>query len=296
MADISNQPLISVIINCHNGDKYLKQTIDSIFDQNYENWEIIFWDNMSTDNSAYIIKSYSDKRIKYYMATEYTPLGEARNLAIEKATGKWCSFLDSDDIWMPDKLGRQVEIINKDSDSGVIYGQMLVYKDSKNQNSIWSERMCKYSKKTTIKKLPEGEIFNQLLRANFVPLLTAIFKKDLFIKAGGVSKHMDIAEDYDLFLKLSRLTKFKAVQDVVAYYRVHSSNASIVKQEQSFSEVLEIINKYLPEKGAIYGLKVHNTVYSIFEIRDGRIVKGLVHFIKHGSINSILYLMKRRFF
>nr|MCH9813328.1 glycosyltransferase [Campylobacterota bacterium] len=76
-----NQPLVSVVINCYNSDTYLKEAIESVFNQTYQNWEIIFWDNQSTDRSAEIIKSYNDNRIKYFYAPVHTPLGEARNLA-----------------------------------------------------------------------------------------------------------------------------------------------------------------------------------------------------------------------
>ena len=296
MANISDQPLISIVINCYNGEKYLAKTIDSIFEQTYENWEIVFWDNRSTDNSAKVIQSYLDSRIKYYLATDHTPLGKARNLAIEKATGEWCAFLDSDDIWVASKLSRQLDVINKNQDIGVVYGQMLVYVEGGQHNSVWSKRMRKYTKKTIMKNLPEGRIFNQLLRVNFVPLLTAIFKRDLFMEVNGVSEHMEIAEDYDLFLKLSCLTKFRAVQDVVAYYRLHDNNTSIVKQEQCFLEISEIINRYFPDKAAISGLEVHNTVSSISKIRNGEVIKGMMYFIRHGSIAGLAHLIAYKFF
>ena len=79
----SYQPLISVIMNCYNGAKFLEEAIDSIYSQTYSNWEIIFWDNASTDDSASIAKSYDD-RLKYHLALETTPLGEARDLALKK--------------------------------------------------------------------------------------------------------------------------------------------------------------------------------------------------------------------
>lgn len=78
-----NNPLVSVIMNCYNSETYLKDAIA----QTYENWEIIFWDNQSIDKSPKIVKSYTDKRIKYFYAPEHTLLGEARNKAIEKADG-----------------------------------------------------------------------------------------------------------------------------------------------------------------------------------------------------------------
>ena len=107
---------------------------------------------------------------------------------------------------------------------------------------------------------------------------------------------MEIAEDYDLFLKLSCLTDFKAIQGVVAYYRIHGSNVSLVKQEQCFVEILEIMDKYLPDQLAVSGLKVHNTIRAIYEIRNGKIIKGLNHFILHGSVKSLAYLAKNKFF
>jgi len=296
MNDVDSSLLVSIVINCYNGEKYLSKTIDSIFKQTYENWEIIFWDNQSTDASAKIIQSYSDDRIKYFQSVNYTPLGEARNMAIEKTSGEWCAFLDSDDIWVSDKLEKQIDIVNKDQDAGVVYGQMLVNVEDVKRNSLWSKKMSKYTQKTMMKDLPEGGVFNQLLKVNFTPLLTAIFKRDLFLSVGGVSEHMEIAEDYDLFLKLSCLTKFRAVQDVVAYYRVHDRNTSLTKQEKCFTEILEIINRYLPNKAAVSGLKMHNTVWAIYKIRSGEVVKGLNYFIQNGSVNSLAYLVKSKFF
>ena len=74
-----NQPLVSIIMNCFNGEKYLKNAIDSVILQTYKNWELIFWDNRSVDKSAEIFKSYKDKRFKYYYASQHTPLYDARN-------------------------------------------------------------------------------------------------------------------------------------------------------------------------------------------------------------------------
>ena len=100
--------LISVIMNCHNGETFLEESLKSLFAQSYENWELIFWDNLSTDNSKKILKKFNDKRIKYYLSDNFTNLYEARNLAIEKASGKYISFLDTDDLWTKDKLKKQL--------------------------------------------------------------------------------------------------------------------------------------------------------------------------------------------
>ena len=77
-------PLVSIIMNCYNGDKYLRKSIKSIISQSYKNWELIFWDNNSEDNSKNILKSFKDKRILYFRSKKFMKLYHARNLAIKK--------------------------------------------------------------------------------------------------------------------------------------------------------------------------------------------------------------------
>ena len=93
------RPLVSIIMNCYNGEKFLNESLNSIFSQSYENWELIFWDNISTDDSLNIVKKFSDKRIKHYQSDKFEKLYKARNLAIAKASGEYICFLDVDDIW-----------------------------------------------------------------------------------------------------------------------------------------------------------------------------------------------------
>ena len=91
--------LISIIVNCYNGEKYLKDTIQSVLNQKYQNWEMIFWDNQSNDNSKKIINKYNDNRIKYFYSNKKLPLYAARNEAIKKSSGELIAFLDTDDWW-----------------------------------------------------------------------------------------------------------------------------------------------------------------------------------------------------
>ena len=95
---METRPLVSIIMNCHNGERFLKEAITSVYDQTYSNWEIIFWDNFSSDKSAEIAMSY-DERVKYFFNQNKTSLGEARNLAMNKASGKYVCFLDCDDMY-----------------------------------------------------------------------------------------------------------------------------------------------------------------------------------------------------
>ena len=82
---MSNLPLVSIIVNCYNGEKFLKNCLDSIINQSYKNWEIIFWDNLSNDKSKIMLNEYSKHPLKYFKSESFLKLYEARNLAIKKA-------------------------------------------------------------------------------------------------------------------------------------------------------------------------------------------------------------------
>ena len=87
-------PLVSIIVNCFNGEKYLKEALQSVLKQTYKNWELIFWDNQSTDNSKKIFYEFDEKRFKYFSSEKHTTLYEARNNAINKSKGEIIAFLD----------------------------------------------------------------------------------------------------------------------------------------------------------------------------------------------------------
>ena len=98
------QELVSIILNCYNGEKYLKDALETVINQSYYNWELIFWDNKSTDNSAKILRTFKIKKLKYFLSKKHTSLYAARNLAIKKATGEYIGFIDADDLWEKNKL------------------------------------------------------------------------------------------------------------------------------------------------------------------------------------------------
>ena len=126
-------PLISIVMNCHNGEKYLKDSLNSIINQTYENWELIFFDNISTDRSKKILDQFNDQRIKYYKSEKFINLYDARNLAVEKCNGNFVSFLDTDDSWYPDKLEKQINLYEKNPSCDLIYTNCKIYDEKKIQ-------------------------------------------------------------------------------------------------------------------------------------------------------------------
>lgn len=282
-----NQPLVSVIMNCYNSDRYLKEAIDSVMAQTYPTWEIIFWDNQSTDNSASIVKSYNDNRIKYFYSPKHTLLGEARNLAVEKASGSWIGFLDCDDIWLANKLEKQIGLIN--DGIGLIYSRMEFLVENSGTDTMMAKSIQKkiYPK---MKVLPAGDVFSKLLYECFIPLPSVIIKKVLFQQVGGIDNNLKVAEDYDIFLKIANIAKVVAVENILCKYRIHANNLSHSNMKETFDESILLIQRYLPDKHAKqafhfwnnkkdYYLKQHNIVRKVCNMAVLLFKKILIRFI-----------------
>ena len=224
----TNNPLVSIIMNCYNGEKYLKQAVDSILNQSFRNFEVIFWDNKSTDQSAKIYKSYKDKRLKYYYSKKFTNLYEARNLAINLSKGTYIAFLDTDDYWIKDKLRIQMAKFN-DKNVSLVYANYFLYNQITKKKKIYTEKV-----------LPQGYISKDLLKNYLIGISTVILRKSLFDKY-NFNPRFNIIGDFDLFLRLSKKFKFSAVQEPLVYYRVHNKSYS----KNNYSEEINELNYWI---------------------------------------------------
>jgi glycosyltransferase involved in cell wall biosynthesis len=288
---------VSVIINCYNSAAYLKEALESVLSQTFSDWEVIFWDNQSSDESSIIFNSYSDKRFHYYLAPEHTVLGEARNLAVEKACGEWLAFLDCDDVWLPEKLHKQVSIILEESDNlGLVYGFSQVLLEEGNElNTAWVRTMRSSNKKKLSRQhLPEGNIFSKLLKENFVPLVSGVVSRSAYWQVGGIKPELKQAEDYDLFIKISKDFKVRAVQEIVCNYRVHQLNMTHSHLETNYKESISLVSKYLPIDSAKKGLQSHQNAYAVHEIRMGSIFGGLKRILFHGNLLILISIILKK--
>lgn len=211
---MTEKPLVSVIINCYNSEKYLRETIDSLIAQTYENWEAIFWDNCSSDKTAEIINSYNEPRFRYYLAEKNTPLGKARNLAMEKVSGEYLCFLDSDDIWEPMFLENCSTILSNNEDVGLVYTRYTHFSDT----AKWLSRGIGNSGIIEISRLING--YN-------IGLSAALFKKSIVREKYLLfDTRFSLIEDFDFFLKLACRTKVYYINLSLMNYRHHSHQSS----------------------------------------------------------------------
>lgn len=110
-----NGELVSIIMPSYNTGQYISESIKSVIDQTYDNWELIIVDDCSTDNTDEVVKSFDDFRIKYIKNNKNLGAALSRNIALRESKGKWIAFLDSDDLWSRDKLEKQIEFMLKNN-------------------------------------------------------------------------------------------------------------------------------------------------------------------------------------
>tara|TARA_X000000950_G_C13787334_1_gene607847 strand:- start:43 stop:843 length:801 start_codon:yes stop_codon:yes gene_type:complete len=261
----SKEPLISIVMNCHNGSEFINRSVNSIRKQNYKKWELIFWDNNSTDNTKKVIKNIKDKRIKYFSSRKFNNLYYSRNQAIKKTKGEYICFLDVDDEWKPNKLNKQIRIM-KDYDYDVIFSNYLVKNEIKK----------KYEKKITENEIDSKNITQQLLNNYFLGILTVMLKKKIFNKKKFANKY-NIIGDFDFFLKLSLTKNFYFIKEPLAVYNIHKSNYSL----KNFPEYIKELSFWINQNNNRY-FKDHNLIhlkYLLFKLKIKNLLNNLRYFM-----------------
>ena len=223
-----NNPFISIIINCYNSDEFLKKSIDSVYSQTYKNWEIIFWDNNSSDKSSSIAKSY-DKKLIYFKSNKTTRLYEARNEALKKCKGDFVAFLDCDDMWVESKLQKQVQLLKKNCN--IIYGG---YDNVDENDKLIS---------VDLNNLVSGSITNYLFKRNMISIGCVLIKKSVLLEY-KFDPYYDLLGDYDLWVRLSLRYKFCVIKEVLEHSRQHKKNISKSLKHKWLKERRYFYRKY----------------------------------------------------
>lgn len=201
-------PKVSVIMNCYNGERYLREAIDSVFAQTFADWEIIFWDNVSTDGSAEIAHSYKDERFRYFRAERNVPLGAARKLAMEQACGEWIGFLDTDDFWLPQKLERQLQVLDG-SDHVLCYaGIREIHPDGSDIRVV-------------LPAYTSGQMLDAQLRDFDINMVTPLLRRAAMIEHGlSFDPNVTASEEYNLFMRLMAKGTVCALKEVLGCWRI----------------------------------------------------------------------------
>lgn len=206
------KPKVSVVIPSFNRGKYIAATLNSILKQSFSDFEVIFIDDGSTDSTKEILNYYcqQDYRIKYF----WQPNSEravARSYGMGLALGDYIALVDSDDIWYPHKLEQQVHILETNPDVILCYASV-------NRISMAGRRVASAIRQ---KQGKSGFVFFDLLMRNFIPSVTPVFRKEILKKIGDQASEYIPYEDWDYWLRMSRLGKFYHISEPLGDYRLH---------------------------------------------------------------------------
>mgnify|MGYP001560062154 CR=1 FL=1 len=192
---------ISAIIPAYNAEKYIKDAIESVLAQTYPAYEIIVVDDGSTDRTRETVKELQVSSCRYqveikYIYQENKGPGAARNAGIKVAKGEYIAFLDSDDMWMPEKIEKQARLLHN-SDYAMVYCDMGHEVDGK---LIYKA----YLKEKGYKGVGSGDIYEKLLKENFIFTPTVLARKEALVKIGYFDESYRICEDYKMWLNIAK--------------------------------------------------------------------------------------------
>lgn len=219
---LASGDLVTVITPVFNAEFYMSATIESVIAQTYENWEMIIVDDSSADNSVEIAASYAsrDNRVHLVELDANSGAARARNVGIEQARGRYIAFIDSDDLWKPSKLEKQVAFMRK-SGSALSYGAYDVI-DATGQTK------AKFVP-------PETLTYTDLLKTNSIGCLTAMYDTKQLGKV--LMPLVRRRQDLGLWLKiLKRIPEARGLDEPLAQYRVHSDSMSADKWKSAMAQ------------------------------------------------------------
>lgn len=223
-------------MNCYNSARFLREAIDSVLSQTYLNWELICFDNNSNDSTQLIIRSYDDDRIKYFRSDNYLTLSTARNKAIGNCSGTFIAFLDSDDIWISNKLEKQVELLVANPLLGLVYSDVTYF------NWETSKEMRLYHTRTKY----VGDCFREMITDYFLCISSCIIRSQI-VRSNHIkfNDSLEVCEDYDYFLRIALESPIDLVPEVLTKYRLHNGSLTYNKRILFIEEKSFLLKKYL---------------------------------------------------
>ncbi|MBD3287791.1 glycosyltransferase [candidate division KSB1 bacterium] len=237
--------LVSIIIPMYNSEKTLENTFETLIIQTYQDIEILLIDDGSTDRTAEIALSFAQKYSNvYYHHKENGGVASARNLGLKKAAGKLIALCDHDELWLPQKLEKQVPLFD-DPETGLVYsGHNVKHIKNGKENVMNNGRRIYY----------EGDCFHKILQFNFIPTNTVVIREKCFEKVGDFysGKEMHGTDDRHMWIRIARYYKIRAVKEVLITHVIHGDNWSLNENRMLNSAIacLDDISKQFPAKSS----------------------------------------------
>ena len=228
--------MVSVIIPVYNSERYISEAVESVLNQTYRNLQVIVINDGSTDGTERALEPYMD-HINYFFQ-ENRGVAAARNVGIRSSRGRYIAFLDSDDIWMPEKLENQVSYMIGHPEFKFLYSDYVYFNDD-NLDVKDSIPLYKNAK-------PAGCIFHNLvMSSHFLHTSTVLAKREIIEEVGGFDERFRLGEDYELWLRISAIYDIGYVEGVFSGYRRHPGSLTANNYNQEVPWEIRAIEKNL---------------------------------------------------
>jgi glycosyltransferase involved in cell wall biosynthesis len=220
-------PLLSVIIPCFNHASFVGEAIEAVLAQSLGDLELIVVDDCSQDNSKEVIEKYvrHDPRVRAIYHEINQGISPTRDSAIRVARGEYLAFCDADDMWMPTKIGRQLELLEKNPEHDVAYCDAAII------NEYGMETGGRFSDRFSVPGDGSGRLFEHLCTRNFINIQTAVLRRECIMDSGYFDdgEGIRLVDDWWFWLRVSYRHSFIYTDEVLAKYRVHGKSTGLVQ-------------------------------------------------------------------
>jgi glycosyltransferase involved in cell wall biosynthesis len=235
---MTENPLVSVIIPSFNSRLYIGDAIRSVLDQDYPKLEVIVVDDGSTDGTPDEARRFGERVLVLEQANAGP--AAARNLGVAVAKGELIAFIDADDIWVPGKLTAQVEYLGDHPEVGVVFGRFLRWCARPDGSFGPLPELPATGTPCSIVSEASGWIYPEMLLDSLVWIVSAMVRRNIWVSLNGLDESLRTGEDYDFFVRASRMCPMHRLDRVVAYYRIHKeSTTHVVRPQNNECIVLE---------------------------------------------------------
>ncbi len=186
------QPLVSILITTFNSERYIRESLDSALSQTYPNFEVVVVDGGSTDGTREIIREYADPRVRPIFSEKRLGIKEGRNLLFKEARGEFLTFLDSDDVYLPEKVAEEAAFLEAHQDYAAVYCDIRYFFDGA-PGKFYRHRYTFHS----------GDIFRELLTRMFITNTAVMFRRSVYDALGGYDETLGMVEDWEYFLRMA---------------------------------------------------------------------------------------------
>ncbi len=268
MSDRSAIPVVSVVVAAYNMGQYIEVAVRSVLDQTFSDLEVIVVDDGSTDGTPDVMCAFEQESRVRYIRQANAGQPRAKNAGVKAARGRFIAFCDADDVWVVDKLSKQLRIFDADDRIGVVYSQVAtIDPDGNRTGEITGDG-------------PSGSVLNELFVKNFVPFGTSVVRREVIDEIGMFDETLAMGIDWDLWLRAAVRWRFHFMREPLYLYRVWPGQMSR-NWKGRYEHCFRIMQNFLKQHPDLVDRRVVRRAYA-----DSYVGRGICHWLLAGDRRS----------